>query len=288
MKPIAAMRLRAADSGGGGGATYLDELATLPHAVLSLRKLISTATNAVRVRRSSDNAEQDIGFSGDDFDTASLTSFVGSDSAYVVKFYDQTGNGKDLSQATTSRQPRIVNAGTFDGFARFDGTAHGMSIVTPTFGTPYAGIYRKVALPGTYSGNPMQYELSADFATTANTFGSFYSPEGGKLWSVQSNSGGVKRYVYSPAYSTLVQNTILYDTSASPTSDEIRQWTAGTLDTPHAATSTAQSGNYRSDRDLFIACRNNSSLFCRMDLETLVLYNADTSALRTSIETIVS
>ena len=78
------------------------------------RKLSASSTYAYRVRRSSDNQEQDIGFVGKDLDTASLLSFVGTsgtDNGYVVKFYDQSGNGINLSQTSASSQPIIVQAG---------------------------------------------------------------------------------------------------------------------------------------------------------------------------------
>lgn len=42
----------------------------------SLKKLKNSAINCIRIRRSSDNTEQDIGFAGNDLDTASLLSFV--------------------------------------------------------------------------------------------------------------------------------------------------------------------------------------------------------------------
>jgi hypothetical protein len=46
----------------------------------SLRKLCSSYTGkAVKVRRSSDNATQDIGFVGSNFDVASLRTFLGED-----------------------------------------------------------------------------------------------------------------------------------------------------------------------------------------------------------------
>ena len=82
------------------------------------RKLSSSSTSAYRVRRSSDNTEQDIGFVGDELDTASLLSFVGTsgtDNGYVVTFYDQSGNGKHLSNTTASQQPKIVDAGQLVG-----------------------------------------------------------------------------------------------------------------------------------------------------------------------------
>ena len=81
----------------------------------SFRKLSSTYSgSAIQVRRSSDNTTQDIGFSGGELDTASLKTFVGSNSGYISIWYDQSGNGTNLSQGTQSNQPRIVNAGVID------------------------------------------------------------------------------------------------------------------------------------------------------------------------------
>jgi hypothetical protein len=81
----------------------------------SLRKLSSTYTAAaIRVRRSSDNTEQDIGFVGEALDTASLSSFVGANNGFVTKWYDQSGNSRTGSQTTAANQPRIVNAGTIE------------------------------------------------------------------------------------------------------------------------------------------------------------------------------
>jgi len=45
----------------------------------------------------------------------SLTSVpAAAPSAYVTKWYDQSGNTRDASQATTASQPRIMNAGVID------------------------------------------------------------------------------------------------------------------------------------------------------------------------------
>jgi hypothetical protein len=91
------------DTYGGGRVGY------------SLRKLSSTYTgSAVRVRRSNDNSEQDIGFVGQNFDSASLSTFVGANSAFVTKWYDQTDNNRTAAQTTAGNQPRIVNAGTIE------------------------------------------------------------------------------------------------------------------------------------------------------------------------------
>lgn len=79
----------------------------------SLRKLSSTYSgSAIEVRRDSDNAVQDIGFVNNELDTASLESFCGGGNGYVSVWYDQSGNGRDASQASASQQPQIVSAGS--------------------------------------------------------------------------------------------------------------------------------------------------------------------------------
>lgn len=79
----------------------------------SLRKLRTAYTGAaIRVRRSSDNTETDIGFSGGGLDTTALTTFVGAGNGFVTKWYDQSGNARDVGQGTNANQPIIVLSGT--------------------------------------------------------------------------------------------------------------------------------------------------------------------------------
>jgi hypothetical protein len=75
----------------------------------------------VQVRRSSDNAQLDIGASeivdanGNRWlDEAQLSSFVGSASGYVSKWYDLSPFGLHATQTTAPDQPRIANAGVID------------------------------------------------------------------------------------------------------------------------------------------------------------------------------
>lgn len=79
----------------------------------SLRKLRSAYTGfAVRVRRSSDNTEQNIGFNVlGEFDVASYSAFVGAGNGFAVTIYDQTGNGINLNTATANQQAQIVLTG---------------------------------------------------------------------------------------------------------------------------------------------------------------------------------
>ena len=81
-------------------------------AAYSLRRLSLNYTgNAIRVRRSSDNSEQDIGFTNNELDTVSLLSFVGSNDGYVTTWYDQGGNEHNITNSTAGKQPLIVSAG---------------------------------------------------------------------------------------------------------------------------------------------------------------------------------
>lgn len=79
-------------------------------------RLLSAAYTgaALRVRRSSDNTEQDIGFSGADLDESALLSFVGSGDGFVRTWYDQSGNSRNAAQTTNALQPRIVSSGVVD------------------------------------------------------------------------------------------------------------------------------------------------------------------------------
>ena len=79
----------------------------------SLRRIRNAYSgSAIRARRSSDNAEQNIGFdSQGNLDTAALLSFAGSGNAFVTTWYDQSGNGKNAVQTTAAAQPQIVSSG---------------------------------------------------------------------------------------------------------------------------------------------------------------------------------
>lgn len=95
----------------------LDLLSVNAKAAYSTRKIKNSYSGpALRVRRSSDNAEQDIGFANGELDNAALLAFCGAGSGFVRTLYDQTGNGKDAVQTNTSIQPRIVLNGALWAF----------------------------------------------------------------------------------------------------------------------------------------------------------------------------
>lgn len=100
----------------GVAQSYLLDTYSGAAAAYSLRKLSSTYTgNAIRVRRSSDNTEQNIGFDGSgNLDTTALTTFVGGGNGFVTTWYDQSGNLNNAIQSTAANQPKIVTSGVIN------------------------------------------------------------------------------------------------------------------------------------------------------------------------------
>jgi len=133
-------------TGGGGGSLLLD---IYPDAAVaySLRQLSSTYTgNIIKVRRSSDNTEQEFGFVDGALDTGSLSTFVGAGSGYVTTWYDQSGNNHHLTMPSPSesKQPRIINAGnlvTLNGKPAVSDATSGAIGLTTRFLQPSASIF---------------------------------------------------------------------------------------------------------------------------------------------------
>jgi hypothetical protein len=89
-------------------------LDTYPSATVaySLRKLRTAYSGyAIKVRRSSDNTEQDIGFVGNVLDTASLLTFCGVSNGFVTRWYDQSTNANDCANGTIALQAQVVISG---------------------------------------------------------------------------------------------------------------------------------------------------------------------------------
>ena len=129
-------------------------------AAYSLRKLRTAYTgSAIRVRRASDNTEQNIGFVDNLLDTSSLTSFCSGTNGFVTTWYDQSGNGRNATQTTAANQPQIVSSGIVilengKPAIQFDGSndGFGLSIPSPSSlggGSEYSVISR------TSSSNPI-------------------------------------------------------------------------------------------------------------------------------------
>lgn len=72
-------------------------------AIVGTVRLAGWAGNCCRVIRASDNAELDIGWVGRDWDFAAILAHAGASTCYVKTWYDMSGKGRDISQATLAR-----------------------------------------------------------------------------------------------------------------------------------------------------------------------------------------
>lgn len=80
----------------------------------SLKKLTKTYHGyCIRVRRSSDNQEKDIGFAGNILDMNALISFVSTGNGFISILYDQSGKNNHAVQANSTYQPLIIQNGSF-------------------------------------------------------------------------------------------------------------------------------------------------------------------------------
>lgn len=82
----------------------------------SVRRIRGAYTGPLlRVRRNSDDAEQDIGATmTGNLNLAALGSFCGFASCFVSIWYDQSGNSRNAMSTSVSLQPQLVNAGAVE------------------------------------------------------------------------------------------------------------------------------------------------------------------------------
>ena len=132
--------------GGGGGAGFLlDDYPNTNGHSYSLRQLSSTVTNVVRVRRSSDNTEQD--FTATEITDGTLATFCGGGEGFVAKWYDQS-NSSDVLNFTALQQPKIFVEDGVGGYEVplengkpcmvFDGVDDSLQVL---LGLPFSSIY---------------------------------------------------------------------------------------------------------------------------------------------------
>lgn len=93
----------------------LDRIDSIAKSAYSLRRLTKSYSGSlIRVRRSNDSAELDIGFDRNNrLDLTLLLGFVTTNTGYITKVYSQYGTNH-LVQPTLNQQPTIVRNGILD------------------------------------------------------------------------------------------------------------------------------------------------------------------------------
>jgi hypothetical protein len=160
-------------------------------AAYSLRRLSTSYTsNLIRVRRSSDNTEQDFGYNANNvLDTAALLTFCGAGNGFVTTWYDQSGNARNSTQSTAANQPQIVSSGAMINESskptlQFDGSNDRMTNSTINISQP---ITRFIVGKTTATGGGLP-DTFADSNDASNRF-AIYRGSDGSLYSSYSNAG---------------------------------------------------------------------------------------------------
>lgn len=106
----------------------------------------ATPTKIIRVQRTSDNTQSDIGTAANncDLDTNAFNAFCAATTCFVAKWYDQSGNGADASQATFGSMPQLLlNQQNGRPGAVFGGSTHYLTATLPaSTAITFAGIIK--------------------------------------------------------------------------------------------------------------------------------------------------
>lgn len=240
-------------------------------AAYSLRRLSgSYSGSAIRVRRASDNTEQDIGFVNNELDTSALTTFCSGTNGFVKTWYDQSGNARNATQATAANQPQIVSSGSLviqngNTTMQFDGIND--NLISNTF--------TSIAQPlTTFSVNK--------YITTNNAAGQSapFTFDLGTDRSLQLVTAPNKYYGYFGDYiiSTIGANFSNYQL--------IYMLAKGANSQLKVANETVISGNLGTlaASRITISSRGGSTYFSNQFFSELIFYASDQSSNRTGIE----
>lgn len=110
----------------------LDENLTDISFALSMRVVVSDYEGPlVRLRRASDNAQQDFGWAENDIvDVTAIDAWRSGSIVYMVTWYDQSGLGRNATQSTAANQPRFYPVASKPYF-QGDGSNDHLTVNTP-------------------------------------------------------------------------------------------------------------------------------------------------------------
>lgn len=269
MMPFAAMRLRKPAST-PGGAGLIDGYTGNLWGAYGLQLLRGTfGGSAIRVRRSSDNTEQDIGFASGALDTAALAAFVGASNGFIAKWYDQSGGSNDLVQGTSGSQAMIVDAGAYLGEIMLDGVDDYLN-TTNSSGTPSAftvhlgGRQRSL----TEASGDRTTIMHAGGGAESYTHGGIYAQYYGTVLSVGTGGGAV---TFDDAQtSDEGAFTFQFNRAGAGTLDEALMWTNGVSKTGTISSSAPVTGNYAAG--IWRLGWNGTSRYAHLAAKTLLIY----------------
>lgn len=181
--------------GCSGGAPFVGPLdGTTTTAAYSLRRLYSAYIGKAAHWRCPSGTNGDVGFTASgDFNNSALAVLANGGSCFRDKWYDQSGNGRDVSQATTTAQPSAHTNSSLSGktCASYNGSQFEESSGTITLAQPFT-VQAIANRTGTTSTN--DYILN----TTSNGINISYGSSSGTLGTV--NFMGTSGTFHEPTF----------------------------------------------------------------------------------------
>jgi hypothetical protein len=270
-------------------------LDTFPNAAAaySLRLLRSAYTgSAIRVRRSNDNAEQDIAFdNGGNLDTSALTSFVGANNGFVVTWYDQSGNARNATQSTAGNQPQIVSSGSVilnngKPSLEFNGTSSSLN-ATDFQTASYTNITTFLVV--NFASTTGTQNIFGKYVTTTNNRAFFIGQTSGNWHSNISEDGSSGTVVNIQSANNGPSGTNLHTTIHTmgevSAIDDINFWRNGTQTSKTLVSGSNRSSIFDAVAPFEIGALNNGSAsFLNGKMIEIIFYESDKGSNRTGIE----
>lgn len=256
--------------------------------------------SCLRVRRDSDNAEQDIGFSGQDIDEAAIASFCSGANCFVKTWYDQSGNGNDLTQATAANQPKIYDSSTGiiyqDGITAldFNGSSNYLQFLGTLSFSNYINFFGSVKYD-VASNNDAWIGISDNAYSASDHWLLIRTNITGIAYITTTlNAGDPNGRVITTTTSAAIPSSTTfvsaqYETDGSNVS--LTLYVNGALDETASNTVTPTYSFSQIDYDLSVGSAiNNGSPILHADIKTqfVVIFNSDQSANRTAIENAIN
>ncbi|QDP47363.1 MAG: hypothetical protein Unbinned4388contig1000_82 [Prokaryotic dsDNA virus sp.] len=239
-------------------------LDTYPNAAAgySLRQLRTGVTNVVRVRRDSDNTEQD--FTPIEITDGTLTTFVGAGDGFVAKLYDQSGNADDATQTVLGSQLRLVTSGVVN-----TDTYNGLPIMRPVsalsyMDTPLLGNLTNWMFTVATTDNTTSLQILLQGDNGSNEY-LYTSDEGSDITSVSQGVAVNNQWINGVTFSPVTRGDVY---------DAFKNNALSSVDFSNP--------NWTS---VIIGYPQNTSIISCFPMQELVLYQSSQSSNRAAIET---
>lgn len=243
--------------------------------------------NLIRVRRSSDNAELDIGQDVDgSLDVSALETFCAATNGFVSRLYKQAGTHTlTYTAPDVAAQPAIVTAGTYLNHMQLDGTTHTFSIDEPTsIGTSDSlTVFMKTGIP---TSSATRCFLSTSTSSTAISATAQYNRQC-VYWVSSNPSALVANFTLDPnaPYNNSTwglnqfangSNLCMVFDHGGAAGDKLRLWVNGFEQMPTPLEANATSGNITNNQRIFIGSKNRTGSTtysaCAMNLVSFLIY----------------